>query len=247
MYEHILQKIGLSPSEIAVYEALLRFGETAPPALQAPTGLSRTNLYNVLASLKSKGLVSETGGTKTLFRPSSPEILRTIAKQKDEEVHIVSKEIDALIPTLNSQYNLTTGKPVVRYYEGLTGVEDALNDSLTTRDIIRTFIDDSATTTIGNDINMRYVAKRKKLGVKKRIIATNVKDAVALKASQDAVTEIRILVGNSITKTAVEIYDKRVSFLTIHEKQIGIILEDEFIANAHRILFDALWNILPPL
>lgn len=247
MYEHILQKIGLTPSEIAVYEALLRLGESTPVALQTPTGLSRTNLYNVLASLKSKGLASETGGAKTLFRPASPELLRTIAKQKDEEVHIISKEIDALIPTLNSQYSLTTGKPIVRYFEGEDGVEDALNDSLTTTDIIRTFVDDSAAETTGADLNLRYVQKRNKLGVGKRIIATNVKNISALKASQNAITEIRVLNNNTALGTAIEIYDKRISLLTVRENKIGVILEDGSIANSHRVLFDALWNMLPPL
>jgi hypothetical protein len=61
------------------------------------------------------------------------------------------------------------------------------------------------------------------------------------------VTETRFI-KNANYNTIVQIYDDKVSFLTLtKDHQVGIILHDKDIYEVHKVTFDALWANASPL
>ena len=54
-----LREIGLKQNESEVYLFLLQNGISTPPVIARGTNIARTNCYNILGSLKEKGVVDE--------------------------------------------------------------------------------------------------------------------------------------------------------------------------------------------
>ena len=58
MLEENLSKLGFSPSEIKVYLHLLKTGSSYANKISSETKINRTNVYEALDRLTSKGVIS---------------------------------------------------------------------------------------------------------------------------------------------------------------------------------------------
>src|SRR3989344_3783592 len=100
-YSHkILEKIGLSKSEIQVYLAGLKLGPSLANTLSKETKLSRPLIYHILELLEAKVLESKLGhkhGRRFIIKP--PSRLKNIAQ---DTLLVKNTEILALVPTENT-------------------------------------------------------------------------------------------------------------------------------------------------
>lgn len=95
MLEKVLNKLGLSPKEQAVYKLILEYGKIAPALLSRLAKINRTTVYSVANELKEKGLIIEDLGGKTLcYLPVRENELKKIieedrdkAQQKERAIH----------------------------------------------------------------------------------------------------------------------------------------------------------------
>jgi sugar-specific transcriptional regulator TrmB len=80
-----LKQAGLNISEIKIYIYLLENGLSTPPKVSQGTFVARTNCYNVLQSLKEKGLIEEQLiRSRKAYLASDPEsIVRSLQKKKE--------------------------------------------------------------------------------------------------------------------------------------------------------------------
>jgi sugar-specific transcriptional regulator TrmB len=136
----ILSQLGINQSEAITYELLLELGPKTAQELVAPSGLGRGNLYNVLTSLKQKGLVIEESGRKTVFRATDPEQLRALAEAKLKSVEELMRQLSATLPTLKSHFRQITKKPTIRILEGLDGLKVAYREMLEQKEPIYSLI-----------------------------------------------------------------------------------------------------------
>lgn len=240
----ILEQLGLSESEALIYELLLELGRKPAQDLVEPSALGRGNVYNILTSLKKKGLVTEIEGKKTVFEAAPPSKLAALLDRERSKIDQLSASFSGILPLLTSEYNLSTSKPVIQIFEGLDGIERALNDSLTAKSEILTYLDPAEMKGEVADINKRYVTKRRAKGIAKRIILPNNETAKQyLSAMGGELT--KIILASKLAqgfKTAMEVYDNKVSFLTMGGTQvIAVIIEDPHIANLQRAQFEYIW------
>ncbi len=245
----ILAQIGLNQSEASVYEILLENGPKTAQDLVEPSGLGRGNVYNVLTTLKEKGLVFEIEGKKTVFEAAPPSALSTLFDRERTRVKQLEQAFSGMLGLLDSAYALSTGKPIMRVFEGLEGFERALHDSLEKKQEILTYLDPGAIKGVFAEINKRYVTKRRTLGIPKRILLPNTPASHAYAASMSGThTEIRIARGfTDGFKIAMEIYGGNISFLTLEEhRAISVVMEDPNIANMQRALFSFVWENAEP-
>ena len=79
-----LDRVGLSQKEKKVYKTILEHGKIAPALVSRKTGINRTTIYSVATELKSRGLIVEDLGGKTLYYlpASDTEIDRALIKDK---------------------------------------------------------------------------------------------------------------------------------------------------------------------
>ncbi len=121
----ILQRIGLTSSEIKVYLALLRIGPSQKTNILREARIAPSKIYHVLDKLADKGLVSivTTNNVKN-FAAARPSRIQDYLSQKRKEIIEDEKILDKIIPKLESlQHN--NAKIVV--YIGWKGMETVYN------------------------------------------------------------------------------------------------------------------------
>ena len=95
MLDKVLNQLGLGNKEQAVYKLILEYGKIAPALLARLAKINRTTVYSVASELKTKGLIIEDLGGKTLYYiPVRADELKKIieedrekAKHKENSIH----------------------------------------------------------------------------------------------------------------------------------------------------------------
>jgi len=245
-YLDSLVQIGLTDKEARVYEALLTIPEASIGQLAMRTvGVTRPNLYPLLRSLSKKGLVIEAvKGKIKIFRAEPPQKLAEFIEKRKQEYKEAQMSYQLVLPQLTSDFNLASGKPNVQFFEGRTGTEKVIFDSLTSKTEVLQYVDHDAVNIHLAELNKRYVAERKRKGVKKKILMWDSPSArvTAAKQNDSRLTEIRIISGTPHAAVMM-IYDNKISYQNISKDSfIGVILEDQGIAAMHRDIFKFSWE-----
>lgn len=245
LYSDILLRLGLNENEAKIYELLLLKGETKARDLLEDSGLSRGNVYNVLTSLTARGLIQVTEGKQQHYKVVDPTQLSALVDDKKRSIDRLNAEFQAELPKLLSTYSLTTGKPTVRVFEGVEGFVDAIEDTIIKDQEILAYIDAHAITGAIADADTRYVHRRIKRKIFKRILIADTSasheyigaDPVPYTSTafvQDFPDEFGI---------SVQVYGDSVLFLSIaSERIISVIVDDPRIAEFHRKLFEFHWR-----
>ncbi len=246
MYQDILKQIGLNESQIEVYNTLLQYGELPASKIALKTSLNRTNVYNVLADLEEMDLIEQNKKeTKTRYALVHPSRLQEVIESRLKQIKQAETSLQIALPQMISDYNLAVGKPGIRFYEGKEGLIQVMEDSLTAETEIYTYVDIEAVEKYIKKENEAYVKKRRKLGKKKKILVSDSEfNKKFFKHLGQEQTDVRYLDFEMPSfSIAMHIYDNKISYITLQpKKMIGIIIEDEMIANMHRALFEFTWS-----
>jgi len=252
-YEENLKLVGLSNGEACVYELLIQnramqAGDIARRALIS----SRPLAYKILEDLVTLGLVEkiEKPGKVALFAATHPLHLKEMIEKKKEATANAAVAVEGVLGKLISDFNLVSGKPGVRFFEGKSGMKAVLEDSLAASGEIYSYADIEAITKYIPKENEENVKQREKFGIKKKAILLDTPFARKfLSDYHRGVTDVRLIAlpGAVPFQTVMQIYDNKVSYLTLGgDNMIGAVIEDPHIFTMHKYLFEYLWNITPP-
>lgn len=115
-----LKNLGLSEKEAKVYVALLQTGRTSAYVVALRSDLKKPTAYVILDELVEKGLVLKIPrAKKKMYEAKSPEEVFALA----EERFNIAKTV---LPELKSITKKQKGKAQTLYFEGLSGVDQAL-------------------------------------------------------------------------------------------------------------------------
>lgn len=249
--ENILIQAGLSEEQALVYQSLLERGSQKASDLSKWTGVKRGLIYKVLEQLENMSLISKHGGPGTVatFSPSHPSALLLNIERKEKEMALTKEILVSSIGSLSSKFNLISGKPNVQFFEGKEGVAKVLRDSLTSQTEILTFADNEAMNKYYPELNKENVEARKKSKIKKRLISIDTPYIRELAKNDDPeITERRVLNSNDKFAVAMQIYDNKISYITLEaDRAIGVIIEDNAIYEMQKVIFENLWNEAKPL
>lgn len=244
--ENILIQAGLSEDQAQVYDMLLERGPQKASSISSWTGVKRGLTYKVLEQLEIMGLVEKKGGDGTVatFYPQHPSLLMHTLEGKEKELALAKEMLTFSLGTLSSKYNLITGKPSVQFYEGLEGVAKVMKDTLTTKGEILQLIDNEAIVKFASEINETYVKERNAKNIHKKMILEDTEFSRMRASTYDQKTiEVRFLPKADFAETAMQVYDDKVSYITLNnEKKVGIIIEDKNIALFQKSFFYSLWE-----
>jgi sugar-specific transcriptional regulator TrmB len=249
MYEQNLILSGLTKDEAHIYEMLVRNGRMRASDIARDAQISSRPLaYKILDDLEEKGLIEKHEKEKgiTEFTASHPLKLKEFVLQKREQAEGASIAVEGILGKLISDFNLTSGKPGIRFFEGKAGMKAVLDDSLTAKEAIDTYVDIEAIEKYIPDINKEYSQQREKYGIKKRgIVLDTPFNRKHLSEYHTRVTDTKFIKLNRAPfHTVMQIYDKKISYLTLREENmIGAIIEDPHIYAMHKSLFEYLWTI----
>lgn len=254
--ENILKQAGLSEEQAITYEALLERGPQKASSLAEWTGIKRGLTYKVLEQLENMGLVEKKGGegTVAVFYPNHPSMLLDKMDRDKKNMDLAKEIVEAGLGNLTSKYNLLSGKPSVRFFEGEEGIKAVLNDTLSTKSEILTYLDIEIVEKYFKTINEEYVRNREKKDIPKKLLV--LKNDYSQKFFTNKynenqkyfeITNLRF-VNSQINgiEAALQIYDGKIGIITVSEKNlIGVIIEDKRIADLMRSIFEALYMVSP--
>lgn len=240
-----LLSLGLTPKAIDVYLACLKLGPAPVRKIAVVAGINRGTTYDVLKSLVEAGLVSYYHQDKhQYFIAEDPTKLREVVEVRARELEATGKQIEEVIPQLQSMHDNATGKPVARYYEGFAGVRHILQDVIITcvsRGEQRYAVYSSANLRpLLYKLYPTFTDDRIKAGIQVRVIA------LGPGGETRGLDERKWLPTTEPTPTYQIVYPGKLAMITVDASGTprGVTIEDANLAATQRTLFDALWQKL---
>ncbi len=248
MNTQILKEIGLTETEIKLYLALLKLGQTTTTDIIKESNVHASKVYEFLNKLIQKGLVTYViKSNKKFFTAQDPKTLKNIIKEKQDQLQQQEQEIDSLIPELKAMQSMRRDKINSQIYEGLRGAKSIYEKILTTLDKGDTQYIIGAPR-IGNEVLEGFLLdwhkKRIKKGIKcKYIYDSNVRDYGEVREKMP-MTAVRYLPGNKVSPVWIEIFGNNIVIGHIKGRNaVLFLIEDKEIAKGYLDYFDLLWDI----
>ncbi|KKQ47816.1 MAG: Transcriptional regulator [Candidatus Moranbacteria bacterium GW2011_GWD2_37_9] len=247
MFEQSLIQLGLSYTQAAVYEALLKSGPLPAGKIAKKTEFKRGLIYKILEELGESGLIEkkEEENKVAIFEVKHPLQLRDFAEKKQQEARDAKLALEGVLPAIVSEFNLVSQKPGILFFEGEEGIREVLADSLSSRSEIYTYADMESVVKYMDKINKDYVKKRNKLGLKKKVVMIdNEFTREYMKKYYKETTDVRFIDHELYPFSALtEIYDGTISYVTAEKgNKIGVIIKNESIYKMQKALFEFVWN-----
>lgn len=183
----------------------------------------------------------------TRFTAEDPQKIEHILSQEARKIRKQQEAFSNLLPQLYGIRNEQFSIPKIRLYQGEEGMKTVLDDTLSTHEIIYTYVNAEDMETYFKSINDPYAQKRVEKNIKKRVFVEDtpwsrdfLKNYIGMKVS-----EVKFLPPKKIFHLEMNIYDGKVTYLTYRDKEpIGIIIEDHDIYEVQRALFETLWSMI---
>ncbi|MFA6022759.1 MAG: helix-turn-helix domain-containing protein [Candidatus Pacearchaeota archaeon] len=122
--KEILSVIGLSIPESKVYLELLQLKEAKTGEICKKTEIASSNIYPILDSLISKGLVSyRMQNNIKIFMPAPPESLNEVFIEQQKKIETERKEFLRFIEELKENKPSEESYSKYKYYEGIVGIK----------------------------------------------------------------------------------------------------------------------------
>jgi len=247
VYKKILLKTELPPTQASILDYLYQEKQAKASEIARIIKKSRAMVYKDLEELVTMNIVEKTDRPNqvSIFRAGHPSHLEKLLDRRENQVKKDRELLNNYLPDLISGYNLIHNRPGIKFYEGRDGIKKILYDSLNCKSEIYTISDTRSVRENLKEINEEYVKKRKKLGIKKKLIVpASARDE--FKETKTEFTEIRFLDEKYYNfNTGMQIYDNKVSFQTLSpENMIGVLIADKNIYTMHKMLFEYIWNSL---
>lgn len=229
----ILKSLGFIDSEITTYLTALALGPSTVIDLTKKANLSRQAVYVAIESLTKRGIMSSTLiGKKRFYSAERPEKLLAYAKRRETEMNDHIKDLEEALPGLE----LHTGgdRPSVRVLEGKEGLRAYLVDlSKENPKTVHELTDREAM--------YRVITKEDLEPVRSHLIKNNshLKALYAGNVPDRPNSEIYLLpeeyskFGSDIT-----VYGNKIVFVSFGSKMQTVIIEDDRLASAMRVLFE---------
>ncbi len=238
-----LEALGLNQKEAKIYLALLELGETTVARIAKKSKIQRTTIYDVINSLKEKGLVSITPkNKKKCYTASDP-------RQLEEKLEERKNILKSILPELLSITNLIDKKPKISYFEGIEGLKEIyyhhLNNYL--GQPVYGWLPNDIFPNFGEDFLRRFIAKRMKEKIMSYAIGPNTPEVRELQ-THDARSLRKIKIDpdeSHLIEIGIDVYSRNITSIVSFKEQIGLIIESKLIHNTLRMLFDIHWNSLP--
>ncbi len=237
-----LQSFGFSGKESDVYIALLELGKATVSKISLNAGINRTTGYDILNSLVSKGVVSISGKEpRQEYAAESPKAITLYLRSVAEQMAFHIKKSEELLPELDLLY-AKKNRPKIRFYEGVAGLKNVYEDTLTSSEPIRAYATvDDMHNTLPNYFP-EYYKRRVQKNIAIRAIVPETPTGKERKShDSEEKREIALVPANKyLFSPEINIYDNKVMIASWREK-LGIIIESEEIADAMKKIYELAW------
>jgi sugar-specific transcriptional regulator TrmB len=242
MLEKDLERIGFNPKEANLYLAALELGESNIQQLAKKSGVKRTTAYDIIESLKKKGLMSQAlVGKKTVFHATDP---RKLENEIEEQRHVVKRAMPELLAIANT----LDSKPKVSFFEGHEGIRDVYMDTLNYPDQeLLAWVAEEAVEHFDLDfLNNHYLPKRVEKKIWVRAIAPDGEEMRKYKGTDEkSLRKTRLTDADAFgLDVEINLYGKNRIALMSFEEGFGMVIESKKIFDTLRNIFEMNWKSL---
>ena len=245
MNTKILEDIGLTHNESVVYFALVKLSTSKTGDILKASNLNSGKIYEILESLKNKGLASESIINRVRHFTAAPssQILEYLKKKK-QEVEKEEQEIKALIPEIEKSRNATAVASKAITYTGMRGIKTAVDEALDSthngEEILAMGVTERKDKRF-NEFWQEWSARR----ISKKIVARHIfseKEDYYDIFSKMKYTEVKFLEG--LTPVTIDIFgDDKVLILNYNEPFSCTMIYDKNTVTSFKNFFYQLWKI----
>lgn len=239
--ERTLIEQGLTHKETVVYLAALELGAGSVLAISQHAHTPRSSTEIVLARLQQQGLVSSFRRKNIKhFSAVDPKYFLESAEQK--AAHLAS-----VVPHLSALFGTTKLRPLVRCYEGKTGVRVILREMLDEAKELFTFNSEPDWHKILATQYPDFVPERVARKIPVKVISRDSPLArQRQKIGPQELREVRILHGEIEYHGMISLWNDKVAMFSLTRDLVGIVIESKELARAQRAMLQLIWNQLPP-
>ena len=242
-----LEEIGLTKNESITYLTLLKLGTVKTGALLKTSGLNSGKIYEILNSLKRKGLVSETieDGIKR-FTAAPPQQLLQYLELKKQSLKKEEKLVNTIIPDLEKlQKTLLPEKRIVTYtgFRGIiTAAEEAIAHLPKNKEILSLGISD--VNAWAQNYWIKWEADRAKKKINARYILSE-KGIIYKDLQKIGNVDVRILKAD--TPVGIDIYGDEIILILHYQEPIACtMIYDKHTVTTFKSYFEELWKVAKP-
>jgi len=243
----VLEKAGLTKSEIKVYLALLELGSTSKGPLVKKARITSSKVYEVLDKLMDKGLASYILKNKVkYFKAAPPNRIKDYLEEKKEEINKQQKAFEKILPSLKGKSLFLKEDIDAEIFKGWRGMETVFEDMVST--LNKGEIDYVFGASKGYDPKRtrnfydKYQIKTIRKGIKIKAIF-NKNSREYFEKSKVAKRHIDVKYLNQNTPTEINIYKNKVLIIILSQTPIIIMIKGDEVASSFRQYFEAMWRI----
>jgi sugar-specific transcriptional regulator TrmB len=237
-----LEKIGLNQKESKTYLSLLELGKGSIGDLSKKSGVKRTTIYDVINSLRKKGLIEQTlVGKRHMYSAVNP---RAIAEQLDDKKNTLLN----VLPELLSIANILDNKPKIRFFEGDEGVREVYCDALNyPNQEILVWSSNQTNHLLGSKfVTEFYEPKKQSSNIKERVVVLsdeNLPPNPPVELNSDR--QIKKIPHDRFPfEVEISLYGKRNIGIISPDEKTGLIVESKKIYNTLKTIFEINWQSL---
>lgn len=247
----ILEKIGLTPGEAEVYEALVELGTATAGAIIKKANIASSKVYDVLYRLQTKGLVSHIikNGVRH-YDATPPERLIDFLEERKDQLAAAQNEIRKILPEIRAKRDTQKERNNVVVYTGRQGPRIVLQETIEAgrkgAELMGFGTDeDPYKDYLPADIENHF-REQKKYNVKWKLLFT--KGAWRTPSPLADTRYLPKTLAHFIQPIRTMIYGDKVALVDFTKQPwITIIIDKKEIAQAYKQQFEFLWKIAKPM
>lgn len=241
-----LREIGLTESEIKVYLALFRLGQTTAGKIVDEARVTRSKIYDILERLKNKGLVGYVIKESTkYFSATSPNNILRYLNEKEEKIREEKDSIKMILPELLNQQKLFQSDKVAEVFLGMNGMRNAFDVLVEEFDSKEPYYAFGAGA--GESIEQIQIffsqlhLKRKKKRVRSFIIFNE--SSRGLFKDQEKSKLVKVKYIKQSTPAAINVYKNYTVIAILTREPITFLINSRETADSFREYFDIMWKV----
>ncbi|MBI2507355.1 hypothetical protein HYV89_00190 [Candidatus Woesearchaeota archaeon] len=237
MNKDILIKLGLTDGESKVYLSLLKIGSSTVGPIVKEADVAYSNVYDILARLLEKGLISFIIKEKTKhFQAVPPSRLNEFLNKKEEKLQEEKLALKSLIPELEKIQN-PESKQEAEIFIGLKGIKTAyhkmIEESNKKEEWLFFYVDE------GQKTDEFYASMYPKF---KKIPSKGIANKDYKKSKFIQRTNFKMKYVNFPFPGTIDIYNDKILFISWKPVPTGILITSEDITQKFKDYFYSIWN-----
>lgn len=248
----VLKQFNCNEREASIYLQCLGMGPASIQQIARLEGANRFTVHSAVQQLLKKGLLTETMlGKRRLIVAEEPTILSVLLEQRKGDLDALQVNVEYVEKILSSLRVADSGRPAVRYYEGIDGFKKMLAESLAAKGEVLVFsYVDLLARLLGPEYLEGYFRKRAAKGIHTRLIFPPCRfvDQVQSKAKEYKIT-IRLLPAHFVWQSGTFLWNDNFAILSYTQQKLTCtILENKDIADYfRRVNFELCWQQARPV